>query len=254
MADALYYLFCIVAMGGIFWWLKSSKHQQATRAAPERAAQAAPRGWAYETDASMMFAIERWRGSTDGLNWTLETLRGGGSTEDRTGRSVTRLTRWHAELPVAVRGAACLMREFESDPAEAVSEKDFAALGGFLGNLAKQALNKVHALAFDVMFGALGQGITGIETFKPVASIARDRPDDRLVAEHASDAPRLEAALDAMHRALDRAPLHHTSRLPSLLLRPQGVALSVKERLTDMDDLARLVDAGVAAARAAGMK
>lgn len=254
MADALYYLACIVAMGLIFWWMKSSKRRQATRATLERAAQAAPLGWNHEADSSMMFAIDRWRGSSGGLDWTLEVLRGGGSTEDGRGRSATRLTRWHAQGTVPVQGAVALLREFESDPAEAVSEKDLEALGGFLGGLAKQALNKVHALAFDVMFGPLGTGITGIDAFKRIETITRDRPDDRLIAEHLADAPRLEVALDAMGRTLDAMPLRATSRLPSLLLRPRGIGLSVKERLADMDDLARLVDAGVAAARAAGIK
>lgn len=252
MEDALYYLGCIVAMGVVFWWMKSSKRRQTARAAPQRSAQAATRGWRHETDGTTMFAIERWRGSTDGLPWTLETLTGGGSTEDGRRQSVTRLTRWQAELPLPMHGAACLLREFDDDRAPSLDEKDFAALGGFLGKLAKHALNQVHALAFDVMFGPMGRGLPGVEAWKPVAAIVRERPDDRVLAEHpAADAPRLEAALDAMGRTLDDAPLSVTSRLPSLLLRPQGVALSVKERLTDLDDLARLVHAGVAAARAA---
>jgi len=254
MVDALYYIACFIAMGLGLWWMKTLKRRQATRAQPARAAEAAPLGWTFEADSSVMFTIERWRGCTAGLNWTLETLRGGGSTEDGTRRSVARLTRWHAELALPVRGAACLLREFESDAAEPLDEKDFAALGGFFGNLAKQAIGKVHALAFDVMFGPLGTGIADIHALKPVDTITPDRPDDRLIAGHAADAPRLEAALMAMGRTLDAAPLRHTSRLPSLLLQPQGIALCVKERLREMSDLSRLVDAGVAAARAAASK
>ena len=116
MSDLIFYALAAVGMWGSYRMLKWNNRQKAARRAPERRAEAAQRGWIYEQEQSSIFEIERWRGSTDGIDWVGEAARTGTRrTLDGAARkgSATLITRWHTkQADAGVRpGAASAPRE-----------------------------------------------------------------------------------------------------------------------------------------------
>jgi hypothetical protein len=68
VSDLIFYAFAVVVMWGSFRLLKWNNRQKAYKRAPARVTEAAQRGWSYEQEQTMMFEIERWKGSTDVSN------------------------------------------------------------------------------------------------------------------------------------------------------------------------------------------
>ena len=77
LSDLIFYAFAAVVMWVSYRVLKWNRRQKAARRAPERLAEAAQRGWTYEQEQTAVFEIERWRGSTDGVEWVGEAARTG---------------------------------------------------------------------------------------------------------------------------------------------------------------------------------
>src|SRR5262245_9222843 len=108
VSDLIFYAIAIVVMWLSFRMLKWNHRQKAARRAPERLAEAAQRGWTYEQEQTTVFEIERWRGSTDGIEWVSEAARTGTRRSRLDGAalkgSATLITRWHTMRRMPVSG------------------------------------------------------------------------------------------------------------------------------------------------------
>jgi hypothetical protein len=249
MADLIFYAFAIVVMWVSFHVLKRNRRQQAARQAPERLAEAATRGWAYEHDQTPLFENERWRGSADGIAWVIEAARSGTRRSGQFGTgaalkgSATLITRWHTEQRMPVAGAVLLMHHAE-DQTDEISE----AIGEITSPLARKLIGKVLDVGLSMRFGsAIGADVEGT-TLVPGTLPASGYEGYSLLATDPSEASallfqRLGPALSAARAAAGPISL-------SVLITPEGLAVSAPTWPAKTDELVPIVNAGLVLTKA----
>jgi hypothetical protein len=249
MADLLFYAFAIVVMLLSFRLLKWSHRQKAAKRAPERLAEAAIHGWTYETDQTPLFEIERWRGSTEGIAWVAEAARSGTRRAGQFGTgaalkgSATLITRWHTQQRMPASGTVLLLHH-------AGDEKDeiSGAIADITSPLARKLIGKLLDVGLSVRFGsAIGASVEGT-ALVPGSLPATGYDGYSLMATDPSEASallfqRLGPALSAARAAAGPVSL-------SVLITPEGLAVSVPKWPTTTDELVPIVKAGLTLASA----
>ena len=249
MADLIFYAFAIVAMWVSFRIVKWNHRQKAAKRAPERQAEAAMLGWSYEPDQTPLFEIERWRGSEGGIAWVAEAVRSGTRRSGPFGSgaalkgSATLITRWHTEQRMPVAGAVLLLHR-ASDEKDEVAE----AIGEITSPLARKLIGKVLDAGLSVRFGsAIGANVEGT-ALVPGTLPATGYEGYSLLATDPSEASallfqRLGPALTAARGVAGPLSL-------SVLITPNGLAVSVPKWPAKTDKLVPIVKAGLALASA----
>ena len=249
MSDLLFYACAAVVMWVSYRVLKWNNRQKAARHAPARTAEAAQRGWTYEQEQTALFEIERWRGSTDGVGWVAEAARTGTrrSWVDGAARkgSATLITRWHTQQRMPVAGPVLLLHA-ASD--EGRPDEIGKALGEITSPLARRLIGKVLDVGLAVAFGSpLGASVEGL-ALRPGTLPTTGYDGYSLMAADLSEASallfqRLGPGLSAARAAAGPVSL-------SVLVTPDGLAISVPKWTATTDDLVPIVNAGLALTRA----
>ena len=245
MSDFLFYAFAIVAMYVSFRIVKWNHRQRAAKRAPELQAEAAARGWAYEQDQTTLFEIERWKGATDGTSWVGEAARTGTRRSlDGTALkgSATLITRWYALQRMPVSGAVLLLHTGDQtdEMTRTLAEIDSA--------LARKVIGTVLDAGLSVRFGApVGADVDG-QALKPGTLPATGYEGYSLMATDPSEASallfqRLGPALLAARAVAGPVSL-------SVLVTPQGLAVSAPQWTARAADLEPIVKAGMRLATA----
>lgn len=241
MSDFLFYAFAIVVMYVSFRIVKWNHRQRAAKRAPELQAEAAARGWTYEPDQTTLFEIERWKGATDGTSWVGEAARTGTRRSlDGTALkgSATLITRWYVVRPMPLSGAVLLLHTAGGETDE------MSKVVGMDSPLARTVIGALLDAGLSVRFGAaIGADVDG-HALKPGTLPATGYEGYSLMATDPSEASallfqRLGAALQAARSAAGPASL-------SVLVTPQGLAVSVPQWTARAADLEPIVKAGMA--------
>lgn len=243
MSDLIFYACAIVVMWLSFRFLKWNNRQKTAKRAPERLAEAAARGWTYEQEQTAIFEIERWRGTTDGVEWVAEAARTGTrrsmSGAARKG-SATLITRWHTTQRMPVSGPVLLMHNAKDTEPDEIA-KVFTEIDS---PLARTLIGKVLDVGLSIKFGRpIGANVEGT-ALQPGTLPATGYNGYSLMAADASEASallfqRLGPALIAARGAAGPVSL-------SVLITPEGIAISVPQWTFKADDLAPIVNAGLA--------
>ena len=245
MSDLIFYAFAVVVMWVSFRVLKWNNRQKAARRAPERLAEAAQRGWTYEQEQTMMFEIERWLGSTDGVEWVGEAARSGTqrSLTDGAARkgSATLITRWHTKQRMPVSGPVLLLHT-ASD--EGQPDEIAKALDEITSPLARKMIGKVVDVGLSVRFGrSIGANVEGT-TLKPGTLPATGYDGYSMLAADPSEASAL--LVQRLGPALSAARAKAGPVSLSVLITPEGIAVSVPQWTFKTDELVPIVNAGLA--------
>ena len=244
MSDLFFYAFAVVVMWGSFRVLKWNNRQKAARRAPERLAEAARRGWTYEQEQTMMFEIERWHGSTGGVAWVGEAARTGTrrsmSGAARKG-SATLITRWHTKQRMPVSGPVLLLHT-----ASGAGQPDeiAKALDEITSPLARKMIGKVVDVGLSVRFGGpIGANVEGT-ALQPCTLPATGYDGYSMMAADPSEASAL--LFQRLGRALSAARAAAGPVSLSVLITPEGIAVSVPQWTFKTDELVPIVNAGLA--------
>jgi len=248
LSDLIFYALAVVVMWLSFRMVKRNHRQKAAKRAPERIAEAAQRGWTYEPDQTAIFEIERWRGSTDGVEWVGETARTGTRRHlDGTAMkgSSTLITRWQTTRRMPVSGPVLLVHNVNDDG----KPDDLAnAIGEITSPLARTLIGKVLDVGLAVRFGSpIGASVEGT-ALKPGTLPATGYDGYSLMAADPSEASallfqRLGPALVAIRDSAGPASL-------SVLITPEGLAVSEQRLIFTADQLEPIVNAGVTLTKA----
>lgn len=238
-------LLFIAAIGAAIAVLSRNERQRLAQQEAEWRADAAARGWSFDTATEGECQRTRWQGQTDGIAWTLEYRRGrhrrkGKGKSDRVHR-----TRWWAN---AFHGPTspvlCLaMNKGQEQPALKLAQSD-----GMLAALARKAAGAALDTTLDSYFGEdVGRQVDA-RRLKPVDGVSQ--VGYLAMAEDASMASRW--LVDGCGAALTElvndphSALHPDMGRPWVLWIGRQVMLANMRPVKNPDDVARLVAAGVA--------
>jgi hypothetical protein len=238
MADAIFYVFALVVMFLTFRWMKARQRTAAVRLEPAAQADAGRLGWTYETEQTAIFEIQRWRGTTNGLSWVAETLRSGRSRR-HPNQATTRVLRWYATGPLQVPGALVLLRDREDRDAP---DLELPQGDGVVATLARKMAASAFDASFDIAFGeAVGRQVDE-QTLRPFVDAAQSLSGGKVLVD---DAVRPSALL-VLQRVDAALAQSDATRTASVMLAPNGVAISAKAYVSSADELQPYVRAGVA--------
>lgn len=239
-------LFALVALG--MWMATRSARRQREQAQGQLAADAAARGWTFESGTEGLFDLQRWSGQTDGHRWTAEYRRGRhrkGSARTRTHR-----LRWWTE---GFGGSATPILLIGVPRGKELTAAPLTPGDGLLASMAQKAAGFALDQALDAHFGeALGRQVDardlrmvdGVE-LPGFIVMAADGAQARFWLEQAGHRQALLAqvgdAASAFSDEQDR---------PWVLLLGRHLTLAQPVPVRRTDDLERLVRAGVALAEA----
>lgn len=212
---------------------RAAKEEELRRAASSR-------GWTFESTSSRGSRVRRWRGTTDGVAWTIESVpRTTGKNTQETRRQITR---WHTAsglgtvAPIFCMGVA---------PGKEVPSFDFAKGDGWIAQAAQKAVGFGLDKAIDMYFGEEAGRAVDAGTLHRVES--ETVPGFVVMAGDVSEAARvlfqgLKAALADVSVPGD----HHSS----VLLSKHGIALARMQQIDAADDLETLIKNGLRLRRA----
>jgi hypothetical protein len=242
MSDALFYAFVVVVMWLSYRFLKRRRRAEGVRVTPEKQADAARAGWEFETGQTALFDVYRWRGTTEGVSWVAECLRGGG--RGRRNETVSRILRWYTQGEMTVAGPMLMLKGDDGDRAPSLEPLGGGAIAKFAERVIAAALDK----AVDVRFSETAAAGVDVASLTSVAGLERQSPGTVFMAEPSTHAaallwqPRLDAALRSAEAAVG-APL-------SVLVTPRAFAISAQMLAHNVEELTPFVNAGVALVKA----
>ncbi len=207
---------------------------------------ASARGWTFATANEKGYRVHRWSGSTDGVSWQAESLRYADSSNKTSKRR--QIARWHGAWSPGISGAVVCMGvpKGKENLGAGVSGGE-----GYFAKLAQKPVGFAFDKAIDLYFGdAPGKEVDAgamqrVEAIKVPGYVvmAADKGEgERILAQG------LEAALIAA--AKDTGSMLADDSRPWILLRPRAVSLARTERIRDVNELERLIRAGVEVTRA----
>ena len=242
MSDFLFYAFAAVVMYVSFRIVKWNHRQNAAKRAPALQAEAAARGWTYEQDQTTLFEIERWKGATDGTSWVGEAARTG-TRRSLDGAalkgSATLITRWYTQQRMPVSGAVLLLHA-----AGEGTDKMTRVLGEVDSPLARKMIHAVLEAGLSVRFGtAVGADVDG-QALKPSTLPATGYDGYSLMATDPAEASAL--LFQRLGPALQKARAAAGPVSLSVLVTPEGLAISVPQWTARAADLDPIVKAGTA--------
>ena len=233
----------IAALALVTIWLARKQQQAfAQREAQWRAA-AEAKGWAFHCETEGAFQLMRWRGTTSGVAWTLEYRRGrhrSGGASQRAQR-----TRWWAQtFQGPSTPVLCIaMKKGQEQPAQQFAQGESA-----LATLARKAAGAALDKTLDIYFGQQAGREIDARRLKPLQGATQTGylvlAEDPVAATHwLQDGPgaQLATAVNAPGNAL-----HADEGRPWVLWVGRQVMLANMRPVTSIDDVTRLVDAGVA--------
>jgi len=206
---------------------------------------ATSRGYQFDSRTEKGARIHRWRGTTDGIPWTAESIRRvAKSNHDKH----LRIGRWHGEYTPGInKPIVCMgLPKGKEVPAFPATPGD-----GIFATLAQKAMGFAFDKAIDVHFGKeLGEDIDAASmsrvdsaTIPGYVVMATDKEEGQRVL-----AQGLEGALtDA---ANDKTSLIANDNRPWILVRSNGISIARMERIRDLDELDAYVRAGTRLTRA----
>ncbi len=209
---------------------------------------ASARGWQFESLTEGGFFVRRWRGTTDSVAWTAESLRAvrrGSNSRHRRRRAA----RWRTATGLGMTTPiVCIgVPAGKETPDFAVAQGD-----GWLAQLAQKAAGMALDMAVDMYFGeALGREVDA-GALRRVSGVSI--PGFIVMAGDPDEAGRLlgqglkNALVDATN---DRSSVFSEADRPWILIARSGVAIGRMEPLVTTADLEAFVSAGVRLTRAA---
>lgn len=210
---------------------------------------AAARGWSCETSKDGVFDLTRWQGQTDGVRWTAEHRR---LRHKRKGQTRIHNVRWWADgfggptSPLLLMGVP----QGQETPAVKLAQGD-----GLLASMAQKAAGFALDKSLDTYFGeAAGQQVDA-RALRMVEGAALPgfiaMAVDTNVGAFWLNQVGHRAAIEAEVRNGSSALSDEVDRPWVLLLGPR-VNLARMAPVTSVEDMERLVRAGVALVQAAG--
>jgi len=204
---------------------------------------ASSRGWTFAVANERGYRIQRWKGTTDGVQWVAEYLhRGGNKSHQRRD-----IARWHGTFSPGINGAIVVMGvpKGKEQLGTTIAEGD-----GFIAKMAQKAAGFAFDKAIDVYFGE--------DAGKEVDAGAMHRADTEklpgFIVMAANKDEGVRVLSDGLEKALidasnDPATLFADKDYPWVLLRPSTISLARMNRYRDIADLERFVRTGVALTR-----
>jgi hypothetical protein len=243
----LMFLATFVLVAWLIWKLTRSARLHREKLQARMAADAAARGWTFESGSEGMFDLQRWSGQTDGHRWTAEYRRS--RNRKGSGRTRTHRLRWWTD---GIGGPASPILLIGVPHGKERPAMQLAQGEGMLASLAHKAAGFALDQALDAHFGeAMGRqidarelrSVDGVELpgFIPMAT-------DTAQARFWLDQPVHRQGLQAQVGDASSALSNGQDR-PWVLLLGRQLSLAQPVAVRDTDDLERLVRAGVALAQ-----
>lgn len=208
---------------------------------------ASARGWQFETATEEGYFVRRWRGTTDGIAWTAESLLSVRRGKQRHRRR--RAARWRAAAGLGVTTPILCMGvpAGKEVPAFAVAQGD-----SWLAQMAQKLAGTALDMAVDMYFGkALGREVDA-GALRQVPGVAI--PGFILMAGDPDEAGRAlaqglkNALVDAVN---DRSSVLSEADRPWILIAKSGVAVGRMVGFTTTAELEAFVAAGIRLTRSA---
>lgn len=209
---------------------------------------AAARGWSCETLKDGVFDLTRWQGQTDGVRWTAEHRR---LRHKRKGQTRTHNLRWWADSfggptsPILLMGVP----KGQENPAVKLAQGE-----GLLASMAQKVAGFALDKSLDTHFGIEAGQQVDARTLRMVDGASLPgfiaMAVDTGVGASWLNQQGHRAALEAQVRDTSSALSDEVGR-PWVLLIGSRVSLARMEPVTSVEDLERLVRAGVALVHAA---
>lgn len=236
----------VVLAGGAAVWLSrwAERQKQQQRQALQSASTV--RGWSCDTVKEGAFDLTRWQGQTDGVHWTAEYRR---QTHKRKDQRRVHCLRWWADGFLGPGAPVLLMGVPKGKEAPAIR---LAQGDGLLASLAQQAAGFALDTALDMRFGAeVGQRVDARalrmvegEALPGFIAMAADTSQGAFWLDQQGQRAVIETQLcDASSALSDERDR------PWVLWLDRRVLLTRQAPVGSIDDLERLVRAGVALVR-----
>lgn len=201
---------------------------------------ASSRGWTFETTSVRGSRVRRWRGTTDGVAWTIEAVRR--QSGKNTSEARRHITRWHTAsgmttaAPIFCMGVA---------PGKEVPSFDIGKGDGWIAQAAQKAAGFALDKAIDMHFGEEAGRAVDAGTLHRVEN--EKVPGFVVMAGDVSEASRvlfqgLKAALADISVPGD----HHVS----VLISKHGTAVARMKPIDGPDQLEALIQHGIRLSRA----
>ena len=202
----------------------------------ERKHQASMRGWAYESAREKGYRVHRWKGVTDGVEWTAESrYKPGGH-----GHAPVKRTRW---LASSVRGPEKPVLCVGAKAGTITSTLSLGDGDGMIANLARKAATFAFDKAVDAYFGEEVGGGIDAKQLKPVPGAAV--AGYTIMAADTDEASRIlfQGLTNALSASPTAAVKTDEGKGPWVLLWKGGVAVGraeLVEAAADIEGMARL--------------
>lgn len=202
---------------------------------------ASSRGWQFESTHGRGYRIRRWRGTTDGIAWTIESVRKVSGKSERHNRR--HITRWHTPTEL---GAASPIFCVGMSPGKEVPSFDMAKGDGWIAQMAQKASGFALDKSVDVLFGDEAGRAVDAGTFKRVET--EMLPGFVVMAADPGEAARL--LFQGLKAALAEIAGGADEERPSVLIYKQGIAMARMQQIAAPNDLETLVRHGLRLTRA----
>lgn len=208
----------------------------------------AARGWSFDTKTDGLYDLTRWQGQTDGVRWTAEYRR---LRHKRKGQTRTHNVRWWADgfggptSPVLLMGVP----KGQESPAVKLAQGD-----GLFASMAQKAAGFALDKSLDAFFGEEAGQQVDARTLRMVEGASL--PGYIVMAADTSQGAYWlnqqghRGAIEAQVRDTSSALSDEVDRPWVLMLGPK-VRLARMAPVTTVEDLERLVRAGIALVQAA---
>jgi hypothetical protein len=201
---------------------------------------ASARGWTFESTATRGTRVRRWRGTTDGINWTIESVR---RTSGKKPESRRHVTRWHTTAglnpaaPIFCMGVA---------PGKEIPSFDVAKGDGWIAQMAQKAAGFALDKAIDTLFGDEAGRAVDARTLHRVES--EPVPGFVVMAGDVSEVARL--LFQGLRAALADINAGAGDELTSVLIYQQGTAIARMHQMESAGELEVLIRRGISLTRA----
>lgn len=200
---------------------------------------ASARGWTFENSSVRGSRVRRWRGTTDGINWTIESVH---RTSGQKGESRRHVTRWFTATSL---GTTTPIFCVGVEPGKEVPSFDMAKGDGWVAQMAQKAAGFALDKAIDVLFGEEAGRAVDARTLHRVESEAAGFV---VMAGDVSEATRL--LFQGLATALADINAGPADDLTSVLIYQHGIALARTKQIEATGDLEIFIRRGIKLTRA----
>lgn len=201
---------------------------------------ASARGWTFESTSGHGSRVRRWRGTTDGVGWTIESVR---RTSGKKAESRRHVTRWYTTAAISTATPIFCMGV---TPGKEIPSFEVAKGDGWIAQMAQKAAGFALDKAIDTLFGDAAGRAVDARTLHRVET--EQVPGFVVMAGDASEAARL--LLQGVKAALADINAGAGDELTSVLIYQHGTALARMQQAESAGDLEVLIRRGISLARA----